>query len=359
MQVQLRSRETYRHIVVNRDRMEHVMEELKSSSVMVAGGAGFVGSAIVRDLLKRDCQVVSYDNYLHGCPENLQGLKGPLTVVNGDLLDTWKLVRIINEHKIKYIIDCAGDTYVPTGYELPQRFFDVNLQATFDLLMAAKLCGVERMVYVSSTEVYGQTTSAEIAEDAPLNPLNTYAVSKLAADRLCFTFFIEHHIPVIIARIFNCYGPRETHPYIVPEIISQLNKGSTITLGNIKSQRDLTYITDTARALISILTSDIPNGEAVNVGSGTMHRIDSLVYLIAEIMGLGEVQIIQDPRRFRRLDIESFLCDNKKLRHYTDWMPKVDIKEGLRQTVAWFKKNGCRWSWETSTRDVLFDTKVT
>lgn len=322
-----------------------------ADSLMVAGGAGFVGSAITRELISQGERVVCFDNYIHGVPENVQGLGEMLTLVQGDALDSWKLIDTINKYQVGYIIDCIGDTFVPSSYEMPQRFFDINLQANFNILMAAKVCGVKRVLYVSSTEVYGQHASAKFSEQTPLCPLNTYAVSKLAADRLCFTFHVEHKIPVVIARIFNCYGPRETHPYIIPEIISQLHKGPLLALGNIKARRDLTYVHDTAQALIAVLHSDIPNGEAVNVGSDTIYSVEWLVHQIAELMGVKGVEIRQDQRRFRHLDLDRLQCDNSKLKMYTGWSPRVCINEGLSETINWFKNNGCHWSWESSMRD--------
>ena len=132
------------------------MSEMKNCTVMVAGGAGFVGSAIVRELLDKGLRVVCFDNYMHGVPANVEGLEGALFLVQGSALETWKLADTIKQYDVEYIIDCIGDTYVPSAYEMPQRFFENNLQSTFNLLMATKISGVKRMLYVSSTEVYGQ-----------------------------------------------------------------------------------------------------------------------------------------------------------------------------------------------------------
>jgi nucleoside-diphosphate-sugar epimerase len=212
--------------------------------------------------------------------------------------------------------------------------------------MAARHFDVERLLYVSTTEIYGEAQTVPMDESHPVAPYNTYAVSKLAADRLCYTFNKEHGVPVIIARIFNSYGPRETEPYVVPEIITQLAKGPVVRLGNIKARRDLTYVADTSRGLMAALCSDIPNGEAVNVGSGKACTVEELVHALGETMGVGAVQIEIDPRRMRHHDIQLFICDASKLRSATGWEPKVSLAEGLKKTVDWFNSHGQRWCWE-------------
>ena len=150
---------------------------------------------------------------------------------------------------------------------------------------------------------------------------------------------------MIVARIFNCYGPRATHPYVIPEIIRQLHEGPRLRLGNLEAERDFTYVEDTARALVALMASDVPNGDVVNVGSGRAHSVVSLVEWIAKIMGVADVQFGIDPSRLRRRDINRFCANNTKLRRATGWEPRVPLDAGLRLTIDWFRENGCRWSW--------------
>lgn len=334
------------------------MVDLQGKNVIVAGGAGFIGSQLTRELLARGARVAVYDNLMHGRLAHLSEVMDDITLYVGDVLDEWKLARTFAEFEPHYVFNLVGDTYVPTAYDVPKRFFRINLEGTLNILMACKLYDVKRVLYVSSTEVYGEAGAVPMAEDHVLAPLNTYAVSKLAADRLCYTFFLEHRIPVIIARIFNAYGPRITEPYVISEIITQLDKGPVVELGNVEARRDFTYVADTARGLIAALCSDIPHGEAVNVGSGVAYAVGELAERIGTIMGHDRIEIRHDPRRLRQHDINLFQCDASKLHGATGWRPEVSLDEGLRRTVAWFRDNGRRWSWEewvAGTHEVVAD----
>jgi nucleoside-diphosphate-sugar epimerase len=320
--------------------------------VLVTGGAGFVGSALVRELEREGAIVVVYDNFSHGTRENVEGLSEQTEVVIGDVLDEWKLVNAFTRFRPEYVFHLVSDTYVPSAYDVPKRFFRVNVEGTINVLMAAKLSSVRRVLHASTTEVYGEAKSASMDETHPLAPLNTYAVSKLASDRLCFTFLHEHGIPVVIARIFNCYGPRATQPYVIPEIITQLHRSAAageprVSLGNVEARRDFTYVDDTARGLMATIRANIPDGEAVNVGSNVSHGVGELVKAIAARMGIDPPRIDVDPRRLRRLDIESFRCDHRKLTNATGWAPSVSLDDGLERTIAWFRAHGGRWSWES------------
>lgn len=327
--------------------------ELADQNVLVTGGAGFVGSTLVRELLKEKCRVVVYDNFLHGVKANIEEIKDQIDIVPGDVLDTWKLTEAAQKYKVSYLFHCVGDTYVPTAYDVPVRFFRINVEGTLNALLVCKLFKMKRMLYVSSTEVYGEANTEKVTENHPLFPLNTYAVSKLAADRTCFTFFHEHSVPVIVARIFNSYGPRESEPYVIPEIIAQLSRSNTAELGNLKAERDFTYVEDTARGLIAAMKSRIPDGAPVNVGSGVAYSVEHLAHLIGNLMGKNKVNIKVAKNRLRRLDITRFCCDNTRLVKYTDWKPQVSIEEGLKRTIEWFNTHGRRWSWEDFTEGTL------
>jgi nucleoside-diphosphate-sugar epimerase len=315
-----------------------------SRVVTVTGAAGFVGSAVCRELLAAGARVVAVDNWLHGTRDHLEGLGGGLRIVSGDVVDAGWLAELLRAEHAVEIIHCAGDTFVPEAYDVPRRFFQINTLGTLAALTAARDAGVSRLVCLSSAEVYGNA-DGPIREETPLAPVNTYAVSKLAADQLCATFRAEHGVPVVVARLFNCYGPRETHPYVVPEIIRQLASGSRLRLGNLAAARDFTYVHDTARALVALLDAEVPDGAVINVGSGASITIAELVERIAVAMGLTVPDVEIDTSRIRRAELHRLVCDNQRLRACTGWSPRVDLDTGLALTVEAYRAAG-QWVYE-------------
>jgi len=321
------------------------LHDLKGKRVLVCGGAGFVGSQLVRDLLAAGSSVAVYDSFLHGHRENLEEVKSQIQILGGDVLDEWRLSWAFRTVEPQYVFNLIGDTYVPTAYDVPKRMLHVNAEGNLNVLMACHQFGVKRVLYVSSTEVYGNAQTEFIGEDHPLDPWNTYAVTKLCADRLCFTLHKEHGIPVLVARIFNCYGPRETEPYVIPDIISQVAKKPYVELGNLEAKRDFTYVGDLTDALVRLMKSDVPDGEAVNVGSGKTYSVREVAEKIFGVYR-KKPDIRVDKRRLRRYDINLFRCDNSKLKRYTNWSPSTDIDDGLEKTVGWYSSHGNKWVWE-------------
>jgi dTDP-glucose 4,6-dehydratase len=340
------------------------MDEIAEERVLVTGGAGFIGSALIKRLLKNDNHITILDNFVTGDINNIQGvvseiksekdrIEQHINLVSGDLLRT-DLVNLLDSNDIDYIFHLAAEPYIPSCYDRPEESFSVNANGTLRLLMACREVGVERILNYSSSEVYGTAQTVPMDENHRTYPQSTYAVSKLAAERLCFTLYHEQDIPVVILRQFNCYGPRETHPYIIPELITQLSKSNQLSLGNVEASRDLTYVTDAVRGAAKLINCEEAEGEVVNLGYGEDFTVEELAYLVADLMGHDDVDIDVEQSRFRPLDVQQLYCDYSKAADLIDYEPKVELEDGLARTIEWYEENG-EWIWEQTLEDQLWE----
>lgn len=306
--------------------------------IVVTGGAGFIGSEVVRQLCEQDAQITILDNFSSGKMEYIEGL-GNLNIIKGDVCDKNDISEALKNQE--FVIHLAALPFIPDSYYFPQEFFGVNTIATINVLwQSIQTETVEKFIYVSTSEVYGTAKYVPMDEDHPTFPHSTYAVSKLAADRAVFTMHKEHGFPVAIMRLFNSYGPNITQPYIIPEIILQLLNGNkSLYLGNVESSRDFTYVTDTAKGILLALSKEKAIGETINLGSGEDIKIKDLAFLIAELME-KQIEIGVDLTRLRPYDVERLYCSNKKAEKLLGWKPDVSLENGLRKTIDWIKQKG-------------------
>lgn len=326
------------------------MHDLKNKKVMVTGGAGFIGSTLVRELIKEGAKVIVFDLFTSGDMRNLKDVKDKISVIKGDITDH-NFQKILKRSGAEYVFNLAAEPYIPHCYYRPMRFFEVNANGALNVLFASKHLGIKKIVQYSTSEVYGSAKYVPMDEDHPTLPLSTYAASKLATDRLCYTLHHEQNIPVVILRQFNVYGPRETQPYIIPELITQLSRSNKLHLGNIKAKRDLTYVEDAARGAIALMKTPSTEGQVFNLGTGRDWSVEQLANMIGKLMGHNKIYIEIDPSRLRPLDVTRLQCDSKKARQLTGWKPRTDIIEGLKNTIEDFENHGRKWLWETKISD--------
>ena len=308
---------------------------LKNKEVLVTGGCGFIGSEIVKQLSQIGANVTIIDNLSSGKEKYIQGLSN-VKLITADLLDDDAIESIVKDKE--YVINNAALPLIPDSYYIPKKFFDVNVNATISLALAViKEKKAKRFVHISSSEIYGTARYTPMDENHQTTPQSTYAVSKLAGERVVFTMYKEHNLPAVIIRPFNSFGPNITQPYIIPEIIRQMEKSDVIKLGNVNAKRDLTYVTDTARGIILSLVKEGVIGEVINIGSQRSYSIKDLVSLISEIMG-KKVSIKVDPSRFRPYDVDTLICNYERATKLLGWKPEITVKEGLEKTIEWAKK---------------------
>lgn len=297
--------------------------------VVVTGGSGFIGSHIIKELRLRGYSPANFDIWAN--PRH-------------DVRNPWAVMDYFKGASA--VMHLAAEPYIPYGYQNPELFIDTNITGTMIVLNAVRRLNIDRLLVWSSSEIYGtcQTHRDEVRgmdETHPLNPHSTYAVTKLAQDRLAFSAWKEHKLPVIIVRQFNCYGPNETQPYIVPTLIEQRSQYEHFNLGNVEAKRDFTYVEDAARAGVDLLENSEAVGEIFNVGTGKAYSVRDIASKISQIFDPKFIAPINiDAYKLRPHDVDLLICDPTKMRLLTGWKPKVNLDEGLKKTVEWYNNHG-------------------
>jgi nucleoside-diphosphate-sugar epimerase len=322
------------------------MDDIENKVCLVTGGAGFIGSELVRQLLDQRAKVVVYDNMLIGSEANIEEVKSRIKFIKADIRNKELFAHVLMDESVDYVFNLAAEPYIPHCYERQEDFFNVNAVGALRVFLACQEAEVKRCIQYSTSEVYGNAKEFPMDENTKTSPISTYAASKLAADRLAFTLHHERKVPVIILRQFNCVGPRETQPYVIPEIISQLYHNGTLLLGNTSARRDFTFVSDASKAAIELIKYKEAEGQVYNSGTCMDYSVEELAHIIADIMGIGDLKITIDKKRLRPLDVERLQCNFGKLHKLTGWEPETDIKTALEKTVEYFLNHQNEWIWE-------------
>jgi nucleoside-diphosphate-sugar epimerase len=211
---------------------------------------------------------------------------------------------------------------------------------TLNILMAARENGVEKVIHVSTSEVYGTALYVPIDEKHPLQGQSPYSASKIGADMIAESFYRSFKLPVAIARPFNVFGPRQSARAVIPAIISQALSKEQVYLGSLHPTRDYTYIDDMVEAFIKIAESSSSVGDVINIGSNFEISIGDIAKKVISIIGRDK-EILVDQKRIRpqKSEVERLWCDNTKAKQLLEWKPKISFDEGLKMTVAWISDN--------------------
>ena len=320
-------------------------ESIKEKKVFVTGADGFIGSHLVELLVRSGASVrgLVYYNSWNECgwlKELDRSVLAEVEQVAGDIRDA-DLIRKSTEG-CEYVFHLSSLIAIPYSYVAPRSYLDTNAGGAVNILQACRENpSLRRLVHVSTSEVYGTAQTVPIAESHPLVGQSPYSASKIAADKLVESFHLSFGLPVVTARPFNTYGPRQTARAVIPTIASQLLAGSKqLKLGSLTPTRDFNFVHDTARGMLALALCKQAEGKVVNIGSGEEWSIAQTVELLREITG-NRAEIVSEVARIRpeNSEVNRLLADNRLMAELTGWKSEVSFRDGLSQTVEWIKRN--------------------
>ncbi len=315
---------------------------------LVTGADGFIGSHLVEALVARGSPVralVQYNSFGRaGWLDHLpDATLEKVEIVAADIRDAGRMRTLVTG--IDTVFHLAALIAIPYSYHAPESYLDTNVRGTLNLLEAARLAGVRRLVQTSTSEVYGSARYVPIDEKHPLVGQSPYSASKIGADQFAFSYHAAFGLPVAIIRPFNTYGPRQSARAVIPTIITQIAAGRRrIRLGALSPTRDFSFVADTVRGFLLIAERDAAIGETINIASGFEIAIGETARLIAELMGV-EIEIETDEARLRpeRSEVTRLFGDISKARRLLGFAPefggdRAGFARGLERTIAWFRE---------------------
>jgi UDP-glucose 4-epimerase len=308
---------------------------LKDRRVLVTGGAGFIGSALVKRLMRDSARVTVLDDLFTGSRDNLPD--GGFTFVEGSVCDARVVEQLVSEAEIVFH---AAARNIVVSTRNPREDYETNIGGTLNVLLAARAAKVGRIVYTSSTSVYGNPKYLPINEDDHLSLLTPYAVSKLAGENYCMAFYESFDLPTTAVRYSNVFGPGQDpgNPYcgVVAKFVEALfEKRAPVIHGDGNQTRDFTYIDDAIEATVMAGLSDRALGEVFNVGTGMETRVNELAQILIRQIGHPVTPVHSDRRDVD--NIRRRVVNIEKTRRALRWVPEVTLEEGLRRTVEWQK----------------------
>jgi NAD dependent epimerase/dehydratase len=309
--------------------------------VLVTGADGFIGSHLTEALVKKGARVraLSYYNSFNtwGWLEDLSCLPD-IEVLSGDVRDPYHCNQIAKDMDV--VFHLAALIAIPYSYAAPASYIDTNVQGTLNMCQAALKNGCQRFVQTSTSEVYGTARYVPIDETHPLQPQSPYSASKIGEDMIARSHYYSFNWPVVVARPFNTFGPRQSARAVIPTIIAQISAGAKeIHLGDLRPTRDFNYVEDTCRGFISLAECAAAIGDTVNIGSNREVSIGETVQLICEFMRC-QIRVLQTEERLRpqNSEVQRLWCDNRKINALTGYKPQVTLEQGLERTIEWFSK---------------------
>ncbi len=321
--------------------MPHPTMSLSSSTVLVTGAGGFIGSHLTEQLVRQGAKVRAMVRY------NSRGFRGWLDdsphaknieFLPGDIRDP----HFVRESMrgVDVVFHLAALIAIPYSYSAPESYVSTNITGTLNVLQAGRELGTKRILHTSTSEVYGTALQVPIPETHPLQGQSPYSASKIGADKLAESYHLSFGLPVVTVRPFNTFGPRQSMRAVIPTIITQLLAGREVKLGALTPTRDMNFVANTAAGFIR--AAEVPEaiGGTFNFGSGREISIGDLAAAIAKIVGV-KLDLATEAERMRpeKSEVQRLLADNTLATQKLGWTPETGLEEGLEKTVEWFRSH--------------------
>jgi len=310
--------------------------------VLVTGAEGFIGSHLTERLAALGALVrahVLYNSFnrLGWIDEFDPAVRDRLDVFLGDVTNPYRTAETVAGCEV--VFHLAALIGIPYSYHAPEAYVQTNVAGTLNVLQACRAAGVAKVVHTSTSEVYGSAQRVPIDEAHPLVGQSPYSASKIGADMIAQSFAMSFKLPVVICRPFNTYGPRQSDRAVIPTIITQLLGGAKeLKLGTLTTRRDFTYVSDTVEGFLAVAAAPDAAGEVFNLGTGRDVAIGELAEKIGGIIGRN-VPVVCDRRRVRpdASEVQRLCADNTRARQRAGWQPTIELDDGLRRTVEFFR----------------------
>ena len=307
--------------------------------ILVTGGAGFIGSHLARALVRRGDDVVVLDDLSTGRRSNLEGVLSHLELVEGSLLDDAALSRALRG--VGAVLHQAAMPSVPKSLQFPRETHRANVEGTLALLDAARRLGVRRVVYAGSSSAYGDQPDAFKSEDLTPRPMSPYAVQKLTGEHYCAVHHALFGLETIALRYFNVFGPRQDpasqYAAVVPAFVTRMLQGeSPVVHGDGLQSRDFTFIENVVEANLAALAAPPEAcGKVYNAACGHSTSLLQLIAWLNEILGTSISPVHTDGRAG---DVRASCADARRAREALGFSARIDVREGLTRTVAWYRE---------------------
>ena len=308
------------------------------ANYLVTGGAGFIGSHLVEELVRRGERVRVVDSLITGKRQNLAHVPS-VEFIEGDLADLAVAQRAVTG--IDYVLHQAAIPSVPRSVEDPITSNRANIDASLNVLVASRDAGVKRLIYAGSSSAYGNTPTLPKVETMPTAPLSPYALQKLVAEQYCQMFTALYGLETVTIRYFNVFGPRQdpSSPYsgVISLFISALCEGRQPTIfGDGEHTRDFTYVANVVDGVLRACTADGASGEVINVATANRISLNVLFNTVRDLVGARVSPKYAEPRAG---DVKDSQADISKARRILGYQPIVGFQEGLARTVAWYRSS--------------------